>query len=90
MGHPQPMTPIQTDNSAAHGVATKIVAPRRLKAMDMRFWWLRDRKSQKQFRFYWRPGNFNLGDYFTKHHPGIHHINMQKKFLTPHRYLEDL
>ena len=42
MGHPQPMTPIQTDNSAVHGVATKTVAPRRLKTMDMRFWWLRD------------------------------------------------
>jgi hypothetical protein len=62
LGHPQPPTPMQTDNSAAHAVVTKTVAPRRLKAMDMRFWWLRDRKTQGQFRFYWRPGNFNLGD----------------------------
>ena len=76
LGHKQPPTPIQTDNSVAHGVATKMVAPRRLKAMNMRFWWLRDRETQKQFRFFWRPGNFNLGDYCTKHHPGPHHENI--------------
>ena len=42
MGHPQPRTPMQTDNSVAQGLATLNVAPKRLKAMDMRFHWLRD------------------------------------------------
>ena len=90
MGHKQPPTPIQTDNSAAHAVVTTNVAPRRLKAMDMRFWWLRDREVQKQFRFFWRPGSKNLGDYFTNHHPGAHHVDMRKEFLTPVRHLEEL
>ena len=90
MGHPQPRTPIQTDNSAAAAVVTKKVAPRRLKSMDMRHWWLRDRETQGQFRFFWRPGSFNLGDYFTKHHPGPHHVHMRKEFITPRRHLEDL
>ena len=71
-------------------MVTTNVAPRRLKAMNMRFWWLRDREVQKKFRFFWRPGSKNLGDYFTKHHPGPHHVDMQKEFLTPVRYLEEL
>jgi len=42
MGHPQPPTPIQTNNSTAHGVLTNKITPKAMKAMDMRFWWLRD------------------------------------------------
>jgi len=49
MGHKQPPTPIQTDNSTAHGVVTNNIQPRRTKAMDMRFHWLRCRDSQGQF-----------------------------------------
>ena len=37
MGHPQPRTPMQTDNSAAHSVVTNNVQPQRTKAMDMQF-----------------------------------------------------
>ena len=77
MGHPQPPTPMQTDNSAAAAVVTKKIAPWRLKSMDMKHWWLRDHKTQKQFRFFLRPGAFHLGDYFTKHHPGPHHVQMR-------------
>eukprot|EP00804_Cyclotella_cryptica_P003815 CCRYP_018931-RD/>CCRYP_018931-RD protein AED:0.34 eAED:0.34 QI:0/-1/0/1/-1/0/1/0/60 len=40
MGHPQPPTPIQTDNSNALGVVTNTIQPKRTKAMDMRFHWL--------------------------------------------------
>ena len=56
MGHPQPPTPIQTDNSTAEGVVNMRVQPKRTKSMDMRFHWLRDREAQAQFRFYWKPG----------------------------------
>ena len=56
----------------------------------MRFYWLRDRDAQKQFRYYWRPGTTNLGDYHTKHHPGSHHKNVRPEFVTPRRVLEDL
>eukprot|EP00956_Cyclotella_meneghiniana_P018711 scaffold31391_cov75-Cyclotella_meneghiniana.AAC.6 len=69
MGHKQPPTPIQTDNSTAEGIVNNRVQPKHTKAMDMRFHWLRDRANQKQFRFYWRPGTTNRGDYYTKHHP---------------------
>jgi len=40
MGHPQPRTPIQTDNSTAHTLLTSRILPKALKAMDMRFNWL--------------------------------------------------
>ena len=48
----------------------------------MRFEWLKDRQAKEQFRFYWRAGNTNLADYFTKHHPPAHHRNIRHEFLT--------
>jgi hypothetical protein len=82
MGHPQPRTPIQTDNSTAEGVINSRVRPKRTKSMDMRFEWLLDRQQQGQFKIYWRPGKTNLADYFTKHHPPSHHRNVRGYFLT--------
>jgi len=83
MGHVQPPTPIQTDNTTALGVVNNTIQPRRTKAMDMRFHWLRCRKRQKQFRVYWRAGPTNKGDYVTKHHAAIHHTSVRPEFLTP-------
>ena len=82
MGHPQPPTPIQIDNTTALGVVTNTIQPKRTKAMDMRFHWLRDRKNQGQFRTYWREGKTNLGDYVTKHHAAIHHRTVRSLYLT--------
>ena len=82
MGHPQPRTPIQTDNSTAEGVVNSRVRPKRTKAMDMRFEWLLDRERQGQFKIYWRPGKTNLADYFTKHHSPMHHRSVRGEYLT--------
>jgi hypothetical protein len=90
MGHKQPPTPIQTDNSTAHGVVTNNIQPRRTKAMDMRFHWLRCRDSQGQFRYYWRPGPDNLADYWTKHHCAAHHIEKRPTILTSQFILDAL
>jgi hypothetical protein len=91
MGHKQPATPVQVDNSTAEGIINKRVQPKRTKAMDMRFHWLRDRSiNQQQFRFYWRPGPTNYADYWTKHHPAAHHRNMRPEFLTPFSQLLEL
>ena len=43
LGHPQPPTPIKTDNSTASGIAKKSIRQRRAGSMDMRFYWVRDR-----------------------------------------------
>ncbi len=66
MGHKQPAAPVQVDNSTAEGIVNKRVQPKRTKAMDMCFHWLRDRSiNQKQFQFYWRPGPTNHAEYWT-------------------------
>ena len=81
----QPPTPVQTDNLTADGIVNLCVQPKRTKAMDMRFHWLRDREvNQNQFRFYWRPGTFMRADYWTKHHSPAHHRHMQNEILTPY------
>jgi hypothetical protein len=82
MGHPQPKTPIQTDNLTAEGVINNKIQPKRTKVMDMRFHWLRDCEAQGQFRIYWRPEKNNFADYFTKHHSPAHHISVRTQFLT--------
>eukprot|EP00804_Cyclotella_cryptica_P029613 CCRYP_017300-RA/>CCRYP_017300-RA protein AED:0.41 eAED:0.44 QI:0/-1/0/1/-1/1/1/0/306 len=46
LGHTQPPTPIQIDNSTALGVVSNIIQPKHTKAMDMRFHWLRCRTNQ--------------------------------------------
>eukprot|EP00957_Ditylum_brightwellii_P109356 8342336-Ditylum_brightwellii.AAC.1 len=42
MGHPQPPTPIQVDNTVAHGIVNNNIHQCKSKAIDMRFYWVRD------------------------------------------------
>ena len=81
LGHPQPPTPLQTDNSTASGIVNDTVKQRRSKAIDMRFYWIRDRVRQGQFFIYWRKGSINLADYFTKHHAPVQHIKQRPHIL---------
>jgi hypothetical protein len=81
MGHPQLATPIQTDNACAAGIINNTVKQRRSKAMDMRFYWVKDRVNQGQFIVHWRRGVDNLADYFTKHHSPAHHRLMRSRYL---------
>ena len=43
MVHTQHPTPMQTDNSTAYVIINEMVKQRRYKAIDMRFYWVRDR-----------------------------------------------
>jgi hypothetical protein len=81
MGHPQPVTPIQTDNTCAAGIANGTVKKWRSKATDMRFYWIKDRAKQGQFFVHWRRGTDNLADYFTKRHSPAHHRAMRSRYL---------
>ena len=78
LGHKQPPTPLQTDNAMADAVINGKIQPKQTKAMDMRSHWLRDRECQQQFRTYWswRPDKMNYANYWTKHHPESHHMNI--------------
>jgi hypothetical protein len=82
LGHPQPRTPIQTNNSTAHALLTNKILPKALKAMDMQFHWLHCHSTQDQYRFYWRPRTQNIADYWTKHHPASHHKSFRPQILT--------
>ena len=92
LGHPQPPTLMQTNNTTALGVVNNNVM-KKLKAMDMKYHWLRCRASQDQFRHYWAnwaSGKTNNGDYVTKHHAPIHHQAARSTFLTPINVLQQL
>ena len=84
MGHPQPPTPVATDNTTALGLVTSSIKQRRSKAMDMRFHWMQDRVQQRHFLVYWAPGAENMADYFSKHHLASHHQKMRAKYLLNH------
>jgi hypothetical protein len=81
MGHPQPATPMQTDNTTAHGILRGTCKQQRSKAIDMIFYWVRDRAHQGQFDIGWGPSAKNVGDYFTKHHPPAHHRGIRIMYL---------
>ena len=46
IGYIQSKTPLELDNTTAFSILTKQLIPKRLKAIDMRFFWLRDRTNQ--------------------------------------------
>jgi hypothetical protein len=52
LGHPQGPTPVQTDNSTASGIANDTIKQQRSKAMDMRFYWVRNHVRQGEFTVY--------------------------------------
>ena len=81
MGHPQPATPVQTDNACANGIANDTVKQKRSRAMDMRFYWVRDRVRQNHFYIFWAPGDTNLADYYTKHFAPSHHRSVRSHVL---------
>ena len=81
LGHPQPSTPIQVDNSTADGFANNTIKQKQSKAIDMRFYWIRNHTRQGQFLIYWQLEITNLGDYQTKHHSPAHHQLMQPTYL---------
>jgi hypothetical protein len=73
LGHKHPPTPMETDNTTATGYSNGTIKQKRTKAMDMHFYWIKDRVKQGQFNVYWGPGFQKLADYFTKHHSLGHH-----------------
>ena len=52
MGHPQPMTSMQTNKLYEHSIVMKNTKPTRTKSTGTNFHWLRCRDSQGYFRYY--------------------------------------
>jgi hypothetical protein len=89
LGHPQPKTPLKTDNSTAAGFANNSMRQKRSKAWDMRFHWIRDRVAQEQFKIFWDKGVNNLADYFTKHHSPSHHLESRPTYILKNHLVLD-
>jgi hypothetical protein len=86
LGHPQPATPLKTDNSTANSFVHANIKQRRSKTWDMRWNWLRDKATHEHLRIYWDKGVNNDADYFTKHHPPSHHLTERPRYvLNAHR-----
>ena len=81
LGWPQKPTPFQTDNTTAMDIISDTIKPKRSKTMDMRLHWLRDRKNNNQFIFYWNKGTINKADYPSKHHNAAHHKRVRSTYL---------
>ena len=79
--HPQPPTPIKTDNATAHGFIYNNITLKKSKSWDMKYYWTRDRENQKQFKYIWDYGDQNEGDYFTKHHTTPYHREMRPRYI---------
>ena len=74
MGHPQPPTVINTDNSTTNGFCNNNIQLKKSKSWDMNPHWLRDRQQKKHFNIQLNKGKDNSGDYFTKtSHTTLHH-----------------
>jgi len=87
MNHPQPATPLKTDNSTATSFVHSNMKQKRSKSWDMRYHWLRDRSTRNQFDVYWDKGSNNHADYFTKHHSPMHHHQMRQRYLQNCNFL---
>jgi hypothetical protein len=83
MGRNKDAKELKTDNTTAYGIINNTVQQKRSKAMEMRFYRVKDRVEQDQFNVGWLPGDTNMRDYFTKHHYPAH-----RKCRIPY-YLHD-
>ena len=74
MGHPQPATPIKTDNSTTAGFVNHNISSKRAKSWDMRLFWLKEKEVKKIFKVYWEKAENNMADLYTKtNHPALHY-----------------
>ncbi len=84
LGHPQPPTPLKTDNTTTHSYTYNNIQNKKSKAWDMNLHWLRDKGTHKEFNVFWEKGNsdktFNESDYYTKHHPTIYHRQLRSRY----------
>ena len=81
LDHQQPPTSVKTDKSTAQGFIQDNIHMKKSKSWDMRYHWLRDRQTQNQFQFYWKPSNQNYADYFSKHHAITHHRQLRPQYV---------
>ncbi len=81
LGHTQPRTPVHCDNATAVGIANNTIKRQRSRSMEIRFFWVGNKKAQNIYGISWHPEQENLADYQSKHHTGAHHRNVRPWYL---------
>ena len=81
LDHKQPATPLKTDTSTTEGFLNLGMKPKCSKTWDMKWHCLGYKEFIEKLRVYWYRGTNNDGDYFTKHHPPIHHRQMRPRYI---------
>ena len=81
MGHQQPPTPVETENTTENSIVNGTAKQRKYWAINMIFYWVRDRIRQKHFHIFWGEGKKTLADYVTKHDPIWNHIAMRPRYV---------
>ena len=77
------MTLLKTENYTTEGFVNSSKKTKRSKTWDMKWHWFREKEVLDQLRVYWDRGTNNDADYFTKHHPPIHHRQMRPRYNIP-------
>ena len=87
LGHPQPPTPLQTDNQVAEQFSQENLHQKKTKTISMKHYWIQDQNG-KSIQVHWLPVKLNAGDYFTKHHSPKHHQSMCSALFNSYRPFE--
>ena len=69
MGHAQPPTPAVKKSATGDVFVNNNICQQFSRAIDIRFYWVRDRVRQGQFLVYCMAGEHNMPYYLNKHHP---------------------
>ena len=81
MVHQEPPTPVATENTAANSIFNRTAKQKIYQAIDMRWYWVRDRIRQHHFHVFWEEGKKNLADCVTKIHPIYQHRTMRPRYV---------
>ena len=83
MVHQQPTTPLVTNSTTSDGFVNDNTQQRKSRAIDMRFYWVRNRFRQGHYLVYWAIRKDNLVDCFTKHHLIKNQCSITSIYLVP-------
>jgi len=73
IGHPQPPTPINVDNTTAVGIKNDTIKKQRSKSFKMRYFYACDQVKVGNFDVQHQPDAENIGDYPSKNLHAPHH-----------------
>jgi len=90
LGHPQPRTPVHSDNATSVGIANNTVKWQQSWSMEMRYFGVCDKEAQDIYKIKWHPGQENLADYQSKHHIGSHHLAVRPWYLHEIKFSLDI